>query len=147
MASAVVEQINARRTGRGLQAYVAAGISSDHECTKIEEAREKLRLGMRIFIRQGSAARNLSALAPLVTPATKSRFCFCTDDRHPADLKTEGHIDHVVRLALANGIDLVSAITIGSFNTAQHYRRPDRGDYRIVRGQDCADGGTPRLGG
>lgn len=113
--------------GRWLQAYAAAGVSSDHECTRLEEAREKLRAGIRIFIRQGSAARNLEALLPLVTDATRSRFCFCTDDRHPADLKNEGHIDHVVRLAIARGLDPVAAITIGSFNTAQHYRVRDRG--------------------
>ncbi|MBL8746392.1 MAG: adenine deaminase [Phycisphaerae bacterium] len=114
-------------TGRWLQAYAGAGISSDHECTRIDEAREKLRAGIRIFIRQGSAARNLEALLPLITDATRSRFCFCTDDRHPADLKIEGHIDHVVRLAIAGGLDPVAAITIGSFNTAQHYRQRDRG--------------------
>lgn len=113
--------------GRWLHAYAAAGISSDHECTQLEEAREKLRAGMRIFIRQGSAARNLAALLPLVTDATRSRFCFATDDRHPADLKNEGHIDHVVRLAIAAGLDPVAAIAIGSFNTAQHYRVRDRG--------------------
>lgn len=114
-------------TGRALQAYAAAGISSDHECTRLDEAREKLRAGQRIFIRQGSAARNLDALLPLITDATRSRFCFCTDDRHPADLKNEGHIDHVVRLAIARGLDPVAAITIGSFNTARHFRRRDRG--------------------
>jgi adenine deaminase len=114
-------------TGRGLQAYAAAGISSDHECTTLAEAREKLRAGLRIFIRQGSAARNLDALLPLITDATRSRFCFCTDDRHPADLLHEGHIDHVVRLAIARGLDPVAAVTIGSLNTAQHYRQRDRG--------------------
>ncbi len=114
-------------SGRGLQAYAAAGISSDHECTRIEEAREKLCAGIRIFIRQGSAARNLEALLPLITDATRSRFCFCTDDRHPADLKDEGHIDHVVRLAITGGLDPVAAIAIGSFNAAQHYRQRDRG--------------------
>lgn len=114
-------------TGRGLQAYAAAGISSDHECTTTAEAREKLRAGLRIFIREGSAARNLGALLPLITDETRSRFCFCTDDRHPADLKNEGHIDHVVRLAIAGGLDPVAAITIGSFNTAEHYRQRDRG--------------------
>ncbi|HVZ94903.1 MAG TPA: adenine deaminase [Phycisphaerales bacterium] len=108
--------------GRNLGAYVAAGISSDHECTTIEEAREKLRLGMRVFIREGSAARNLEALLPLVTPATRTRFCFCTDDRHPGDLRDEGHIDHVVRKAIRLGMDPVMAIACGSLHTAEHFR-------------------------
>ena len=114
-------------SGDGLQAYAAARISSDHECTTVEEAREKLRLGVRVFIREGSAARNLEALLPLVTDATRARFCFCTDDRHPADLREQGHIDHVVRRAIALGMDPVAAITIGSFNTAQHYGVRDVG--------------------
>jgi adenine deaminase len=113
--------------GRGLQAYLAAGISSDHECTSADEALEKLRLGMQIFIREGSAARNLEALAPLVSPQNASRFCFCTDDRHPADLRDQGHIDHVVRKAIGLGVDPVVALTIASLNTARHYRLPFRG--------------------
>lgn len=113
--------------GPALHAYVSAGISSDHECTTIEEAREKLRLGMRVFFRQGSAARNLPALLPLVNSANASRFCFCTDDRHPADLHAEGHIDHVVRLAVAAGLDPVTAIRLATVNVAEHYRRPDLG--------------------
>ncbi len=114
-------------TGARLQAYVGAGISSDHECTTLQEAREKLRLGMRVFIRQGSAAQNLAALLPLVTRENKSRFCFCTDDRHPADLKLQGHIDHVVRLAVKGGLDPVTAITMASLNVAEHYRQSDLG--------------------
>ncbi len=110
-------------TGPGLQAYAAAGITSDHECVTLNEAREKLRLGLQIYIREGSAARNLEALLPLVTPANHARFCFCTDDRHPADLRDEGHIDHIVRKAIRLGLDPVLAITIGSINTARHYRR------------------------
>jgi len=72
--------------GKALQAYVTAGIQSDHECTTADEALEKLRLGMTIFVREGSAARNLAALVPLITPVNERRFCFCTDDRQPADL-------------------------------------------------------------
>ncbi len=113
--------------GHGLAAYVAAGISSDHECTTAEEALEKLRRGMHIFIREGSAARNLAALLPLVTAANRTRFSFCTDDRHPADLKHEGHIDHVVRKAVGAGLDPVTAISMASLHTADHYRRPDLG--------------------
>ncbi len=107
--------------GRPLQAYIAAGISSDHECTTLEEAREKFQRGMRIYIRQGSAARNLEALLPLVTEANAHRFSFCTDDRHPADLRDEGHIDNIVRIAIQGGLKPETAIAIGSQHTAQHY--------------------------
>lgn len=113
--------------GRPLQAYLAAGIGSDHECTTLDEAKQKLRLGMQIFIREGSAARNLQALLPLITPANAWRFCFATDDRHPADLRGEGHIDHVVRRAIALGLDPATALSIASLHTARHYRQPFRG--------------------
>ena len=113
--------------GKGLQAYAAAGITSDHECTTAEEAMERIRLGMRVFIREGSAARNLEAILPAVTRATQSRFSFCTDDRHPADLVNEGHIDHVVRKAVGLGLDPVAAIAMASLYTAQHYRQRDLG--------------------
>lgn len=108
-------------TGAMLQAYIAAGVSSDHECTAAAEAREKLALGVRIWIRQGSAARNLGALLPVIDDANFHRFGFCTDDRHPADLRNEGHIDHVVRLAIAGGLDPVRALTIASHFVAEHY--------------------------
>ncbi len=113
-------------SGRRLGAYIAAGITSDHECTTIEEAREKLRLGQRIFIREGSAARNLEAILPLVTDFTRTRFCFCTDDRHPADLRDEGHIDHVVRRAIALGLKPATAIALGSLHTAEHFHLTGR---------------------
>jgi adenine deaminase len=113
--------------GRDLQAYLAAGIGSDHECTTLAEAREKLGLGMHIFLREGSAARNLAILLPLVTPATE-RFCsFCTDDRHPADLQREGHIDHLVRSAIRQGLDAVLAIRLATLNAARHFGLRDRG--------------------
>ncbi|MEO0715776.1 MAG: adenine deaminase [Planctomycetota bacterium] len=110
--------------GPGLRAYRAAGISSDHECTTREEAEEKVALGMRVYLREGSAARNLEALIPAVTPANAHRFCFCTDDRHPADLAEQGHIDHVVRRAVDLGMDPVLAIAIGSLHAAEHYALP-----------------------
>lgn len=113
--------------GHALQAYAAAGISSDHECTTAAEAIEKVRLGLRVFIREGSAARNLEALLPAVTEATRHRFSFCTDDRHPGDLHEEGHIDHVVRRAIGLGLSPVAAIAMGSYFTAQHYRQRDLG--------------------
>ncbi len=113
--------------GHKLNAYIAAGISSDHECTTREEAEEKLRRGMHIHIREGSAARNLDAILPAVTESNAHRFSFCTDDRHPADLGREGHIDHVVRRAVARGLPPATAIAMASLHTARHYRRADLG--------------------
>jgi adenine deaminase len=104
-----------------LDAYVAAGIRSDHECTTLDGAREKLRRGMHILIREGTTARNLSTLLPLVTQ-TNAHLChFCTDDRHPDTLLHEGHIDDLVRKAIAEGLDPVTAIQMATINTAEHY--------------------------
>ena len=111
-------------SGLDLNAYVAAGIGSDHECTTLEEAREKLRRGMHILIREGTTARNLHALLPLVTPAN-ARLChFCTDDRHPDTLldADQGHLDDVVRKAIAWGLDPVTAIQMASINTAEYFQ-------------------------
>ncbi len=113
--------------GRELNAYVAAGIGSDHECASAEEAREKLGLGMTIFVREGSAARNLSALLPLATPHAERRLCFCTDDRQPADLLDEGSIDFLVRRAVAGGVPPLAAIRMATLNPAEHFRLADRG--------------------
>jgi adenine deaminase len=111
-------------SGLDLNAYVAAGIGSDHECTTLEEAREKLRRGMHILIREGTTARNLHALLPLVTPANSHLCHFCTDDRHPHTLldKDQGHVDDVVRQAIAWGLDPVTAIRMASINTAEYFR-------------------------
>lgn len=113
--------------GDWLQAYAASGISSDHESTTADEAREKLAAGLRVFIREGSASHNLEALLPIVTERTFRRICFCTDDRHLSDLVDDGQIDHVVRKAIALGLDPAMAIAMGSFNTAEHFRLPARG--------------------
>jgi adenine deaminase len=107
--------------GKDLNAYVAAGVRSDHECTTLDEAREKLRLGMHIFIREGTTARNLRDLLPLVTPANAHRCHFVTDDRHPEDLLSEGHIDDLVRKAVAQGLDPVIAVQMASINTAEYF--------------------------
>lgn len=114
-------------TGRELQAYVAAGIGSDHECVTAEEATEKLRLGMRLLIREGTTARNLGALLPAVTPANARRCCFCTDDRHPVDLLDEGDLDVLVRTAIAGGLEPITAIQMATLNTAEWFRLWDRG--------------------
>lgn len=114
-------------TGKDLSAYAAAGIESDHECTTVEEAQEKLRLGMMIFIREATNARNLEALLPLITPENHHRICFCTDDRQPADLLDEGHIDFMVRRAIAYGVDPIQAIRMATWNPASYFGLKDRG--------------------
>ena len=92
-------------TGKPLNAYVAAGIGSEHECTTVEEAREKLARGLYILIREATNAHNLHTLLPLITAANSRRICFCTDDRMPGDLMDQGSIDYMVREAIAFGID------------------------------------------
>jgi adenine deaminase len=114
-------------TGKALNAYVAAGIGSEHECTTVEEAREKLRLGMTIFIREGTTTHNLRPLLPLVTPENHARLCFCTDDRQPGSLLDEGSIDHMIRVAIAEGVDPVTAIRMGTISTAQYFRLHEHG--------------------
>jgi adenine deaminase len=108
-------------SGKELNAYVAAGIQSDHECTTIEEAQEKLRLGMMIFIREGTETRDLQALLPVVTPENHSHICFCTDDRVPASLIDEGSIDYIIREAITAGLDPMMAIRMGTLNPARHF--------------------------
>ena len=123
-------------TGRELQAYVAAGIMSDHECTTPEEALEKLRLGMTLFIREGTTTRNLLPLLPVINDDTWPRICFCTDDRQPASLMDEGSIDFMVRQAIAHGIDPMTAIRIATINTANYFRLYDRGAVALGRRAD-----------
>ena len=108
-------------TGPLLNAYVTAGVQSEHECTTVAEAREKLRLGLTIFIREGTTTRNLKPLLPLITPENHAAICFCTDDRIPADLIDHGSIDYMLRVAIAAGIDPMLAIRMGSYNTARHF--------------------------
>jgi adenine deaminase len=117
-------------SGQLLNAYVAAGIGSDHECTTLEEAQEKLRLGMYILIRDASNAHNLASLLPAINPENARRMCFCTDDRHPADLLDDGGVDYLVRTAVQSGIDLVTAIRMATLNTAEWFRLYERGGIR-----------------
>lgn len=113
--------------GTVLHAYAAAGVTSDHESVSAEEALQKLRAGMQVLIREGSTARNLDALLPLVTTAN-SRFCsWATDDKQPDDLETQGHIDHNIRQAVKQGLDPVVAIQMATINTARHYGMNDMG--------------------
>jgi adenine deaminase len=113
--------------GHDLNAYAVAGIASDHECTTIEEARERLRLGMWVMIREGSAARNLDRLLPLVQELHAPRMFFVTDDRDTQDLSTRGHIESMVRRAIELGLDPVEAVRLASYNTAQYFRLYNRG--------------------
>ncbi len=109
-------------SGKELCAYVAAGIGSDHECTAVEEAREKLRMGMHIMIREGSAAKNLDALFPLVNEFNSRNCFFVTDDMDPHEILEEGHIDRLLRKAIAKGMDPIRAIQMATLNPATYFR-------------------------
>ncbi len=113
--------------GKALNAYVNASIGSDHECTTVAEALEKLRLGMYIFIREATNAHNLDMLLPMVTPENSRRICFCTDDRQPADLLAEGHIDFMVRTAIAKGVPPITAFRMATLNPSEYFHLHDRG--------------------
>lgn len=108
-------------TGRQLNAYVSSGMGSDHESTRLEEAREKLRRGMMVMIREGSTEHNLLELLPLVTDQTYPRCCFASDDRDCATLLHQGHMDDVVRKAVAAGLDPIRAVRLATFNTAEYW--------------------------
>lgn len=114
-------------SGPDLQAYIGCGIGSDHECTTAAEAREKLGAGMYIFIREGSTARNLENLLPVVTPDTSRRCLLVTDDCHPGELLREGHLDRILRRAVRLGLDPVTAIRMVTLNVAEYFRLHGRG--------------------
>lgn len=109
-------------TGKNLNAYVMAGVGTDHECSTENEMLQRLRLGMYIQIREGSAAKNLEALIKGVTPQNSRRVLFCTDDRHPGDILSEGHIDNNLRQAICGGISAVAAIRMATLNAAECYQ-------------------------
>ena len=114
-------------SGLELNAYRAAGVGSDHECTDLQEGLAKLRLGMTIFIREATGAHNLEPLLGLFKPEYASRICLCTDDRHPADLMDLGSIDYMIRFAIAHGVPPVLAIRAGTLNAAEYFHLYDRG--------------------
>ncbi len=116
-----------RMTGSALNAYVAAGIGSEHECVTVDEAAEKLRRGLYILIREATNAHNLHSLLPLVTPANSRRICFCTDDRTPADLLDQGSIDYMTAEAIRFGINPITAIRMATLNTAEWFGLHERG--------------------
>ncbi len=112
---------------KGLYAYLSAGIRSDHECTTLKEAKEKMKNGMWIMIREGTTARNLKDLLPLITSKNSRRFFFVTDDRHPKELLEEGHINSMVKKAMQWGIDPILAIQMATLNAAEYFRLDDLG--------------------
>jgi adenine deaminase len=114
-------------SGKALNAYVAGGPTSDHECTTPEEAREKLRRGLFLYFRDATNARNLKDLIPALTPANRRRVALCTDDRQPPDLLDEGGIDAMLRTLVREGIPLVEAVRMATLNPAEHFRLGDRG--------------------
>ncbi len=120
-------------TGKYLEKYVSEGISTDHECADIEEAEEKIKAGMKILIREGSAAKNFDALIPLMAKYP-DKLMFCSDDRHPDDL-AEGHVNGLVRRAVAMGLDIFDVLRAATLNTANHYKI----DVGMLREGDCAD--------
>ena len=115
--------------GQALSAYAATGISSCHESSELEEAREKLIKGISVWIREGSVAKDLNALSPLLTLATSTSIGFCSDDRNPLDIAHEGHLDYLIRGAIKNGVPVEVAFRAASWSVARHYGL-DRGAKR-----------------
>src|SRR5205809_984013 len=113
--------------GKNLNAYALAGVRSDHESTELGEAREKLRLGLHLLVREGSTERNLEHIIALVTPQNSANCSFATDDKLAGDLVQEGHLDHSIRRAIELGVPPITALQMGSINTARHYRLRNHG--------------------
>jgi adenine deaminase len=114
-------------SGKDLNAYIIAGIQSDHESTGAEEARQKLERGLYLFVREGSAERNIAAISPLITRWNCPRCAFATDDRHVDMLVDEGHIDDCIRKAVAGGVELEAALRMATLTPAERFRLDDRG--------------------
>ena len=121
--------------GKQLNAYKLAGIKTDHECTTVEELEEKVARGMYIHLREGSATRNVKVLSKGITKDNSRRLLFCTDDKHPEDIRLEGHINYNIRLAIENGVDPITAIQMASINTAECYKLDNIG--AIAPGYDA----------
>ena len=114
-------------SGKALNAYMSAGVYSDHECSTVEDAIAKLERGQYIMLREGTAARNLDALLPLLTPQYYTYCMFCTDDKHPNDLLEKGHIDYIVRRAIKAGVDPIIAVKCASHHAARYFLLNNRG--------------------
>lgn len=122
-------------SGNLLNAYKLSGIKTDHECTTVEELQEKVARGMYIHLREGSATRNVKVLSKGITKDNSRRLLFCTDDKHPEDIRLEGHINYNIRLAIQNGVDPITAIQMASINTAECYKLDHKG--AIAPGYDA----------
>lgn len=114
-------------TGKDLSAYACVGISSCHESSSLKEAKEKLRKGIAVWIREGSVAKDVEALAQLITPETSAYVGFCTDDRNPLDIAEEGHLDYLIRRSIALGVPVEAAYRAASLSVARHYGLNDVG--------------------
>ncbi|MHA5221441.1 adenine deaminase [Dysosmobacter sp. Phy] len=113
--------------GNDLNAYIAAGVYSDHECHDLNDAIAKLERGQFIMIREGTAAQNLDALMPLLCDKYSERCMFCSDDKHPSDLLEKGHIDYMVKRAIALGADPITAVKVACHNAARYFLLNNRG--------------------
>lgn len=113
--------------GKELNAYVACGIRNCHESTRLDEAREKLRKGLQVLLRDGSVSKDVRRLAPLLTDVTSPFLAFCTDDRNPLDIAEEGHVDHLVREAIATGVPVGAAYRAATWSAARGFGLRDRG--------------------
>jgi adenine deaminase len=131
-------------SGTDLNAYILAGPDSDHECTMREEAAEKLRRGMYIFVREGSTEKNIAALVPAITPYNAARCSFCTDDCHADLLAREGHIDRCIRKAVGCGLEPEIAIRMATLSPAERFGLPDRGALAPGRRADFCIVDNPR---
>ncbi|WIV49612.1 adenine deaminase [Marivivens sp. LCG002] len=114
-------------SGKDLNAYISAGIRTEHEATTAEEAREKLRKGMRVLIREGSVSKDLIALQPVLTDVTSAYMCLCTDDRNPLDIGEHGHLDYMIRTLIARGTSPLAAYRAASLSAAEAFGLKDRG--------------------
>ena len=132
----VVDGHSPMLSGKDLEAYAALGVHTDHECSTVEEMKERIACGMYVLLREGSAARDLLKLLPALTPENQRRCLFCTDDRHVSDILKRGHLINNIRLAVSAGIDPVSAVRMATLNAAECYGLNDRGGIAPGRRAD-----------
>lgn len=135
-AGKVVDGHSPMLSGKDLEAYAALGVHTDHECSTVEEMKERIACGMYVLLREGSAARDLLKLLPALTPENQRRCLFCTDDRHVSDILQRGHLINNIRLAVSAGIDPVSAVRMATLNAAECYGLNDRGGIAPGRRAD-----------
>ena len=135
-AGKVIDGHSPMLSGKDLEAYAALGVHTDHECSTVEEMKERIACGMYVLLREGSAARDLLKLLPALTPENQRRCLFCTDDRHVSDILKRGHLINNIRLAVSAGIDPVSAVRMATLNAAECYGLNDRGGIAPGRRAD-----------